>query len=64
VKASGCDDAAAAVHHFGFELSLQGLDLAEDGETARGAAHLTLELAEDFVQTLGGGPEGWIVLSR
>jgi hypothetical protein len=52
------------VHHFGFELGLEGLDLTEDGEAAGGAAHLALQLIEHFVQTLGGGPEGWVVLSN
>ena len=31
---SGGDDAPAAVHHFGFQFSLQGLDLAEHSQTA------------------------------
>jgi hypothetical protein len=52
------------VHHFGFEFRFQILHLTEDGETAGGAAHLALQLAEDFVQAFSGGPEGWVVLSR
>jgi hypothetical protein len=52
------------VHHFGFEFSLKGLNLAENGEATRGAAHLALQLAEDFVQALRGGPESRVVLSR
>jgi hypothetical protein len=60
---SGGYYSAAAVHHLGFEFSLKGLDLTEDGETARRAAHLALKLVEDFVQPLGGGPEGRVVLS-
>jgi hypothetical protein len=56
-------DAAAAVHHFGFKLGLEGLDLAEHGETSGRAAHLALELVEHFMQALGGGPEGGVVLA-
>jgi hypothetical protein len=52
------------VHHFGFEFRFQGLHLAKDGEAAGGAAHLALQLAEDLVQALSGGPEGRVVLSR
>lgn len=63
-KESGGDDAPTPVHHFGFEFGLEGLDLAEDGETAGGAAHLALQLAEDFVQALSGGPKSGVVLSR
>ena len=63
-KGSGCDSPAAAVHHFGFEFRFQILHLSEDGETAGRAAHLALQLAENFVQAFSGGPEGWVVLSR
>jgi hypothetical protein len=52
------------MHHFGFQFGLEGLHLAEDGEATGGTAHLAFQLAEDFVQTLGGGPEGGVVLSR
>jgi len=52
------------VHHFGFQLGLKGLHLAEHGETTGRAAHLVLKLVEDLVQALGGGPKGWVVLSR
>jgi hypothetical protein len=61
---SGGDDAAAVVHHFGFQLGLERLDLAEHGETPGRAAHLALELVEDLMQPFGGGPESWVVLSR
>jgi hypothetical protein len=54
----------APVHDFGFEFSFKGLDLTEDSEAARGGAHLALELVEDFVQPLSGGPEGRVVLSN
>jgi hypothetical protein len=57
-------DASAAVHDLGFELGFQGLHLAEDGETARGGAHLALQLVEDLMEPLGGGPEGRVVLSN
>lgn len=60
---SGGRDAVAAVHHFSFQLCLKGLDLAKNGETAGRTAHLALKLVEDLVQPLGGGPEGWVVLS-
>jgi hypothetical protein len=53
----------AAVHHFSFELGFEGLHLAKNRQTAGGAAHLPLQLVEDFMQPLGGGPEGWVVLS-
>jgi hypothetical protein len=61
---SGGVYAAAAVHHFGFELRLQSLDLAEHREAAGVAAHLALELAEDLMQPLSGGPKGGVVLLR
>jgi DNA-binding transcriptional LysR family regulator len=61
---SGGGDAAAAVHHFGFELGFKGLNLTEHGEAAGRAAHLVLELVEHFMQALSGGPEGGVVLSR
>jgi len=54
----------AAVHDFGFELGLEGLDLTEDGEAARRSTHLALKLVEDFVQSLSSGPEGRVVLSN
>jgi hypothetical protein len=59
---SGSDGATAAMHHFGFKLGLEGLDLAKHGEATGGAAHLVLKLIEDLMQTLGSGPEGWVVL--
>jgi hypothetical protein len=64
MKGSGGGDATRTMHHFGFEFGFEGLDLAENGEPARRAAHLALQLAEDLVQALGSGPEGWVVLSR
>jgi len=60
---SGGDGTAATVHHLGFEFGFKGLNLAEHGKAARRAAHLPLELVEHFMQTLGSGPEGWVVLS-
>ncbi len=54
----------AAVHDLGLELGFELLDLAEDGEAARRGAHLALELVEDLVQPLGGGPEGGVVLTN
>jgi hypothetical protein len=54
----------AAVHDLGFELGLEGLDLAEDGKAARRGAHLALKLVEDLMQPLSGGPEGRVVLSN
>jgi hypothetical protein len=54
----------AAVHDFGFQLGLERLDLAEDGEAAGRGAHLALQLIEHFVQTLSRGPEGRVVLSN
>jgi hypothetical protein len=60
----GSHDAAAAVHHFGFEFGFEGLHLAQHGQAAGRAAHLVLELVEHFVQPLSGGPESWVVLSR
>jgi hypothetical protein len=51
------------VHHFGLELGFEGLHLTEDGEATGRTAHLAFQLVEDFVQTLGSGPEGWVVLS-
>jgi hypothetical protein len=61
---SGREGPVAAVHDLGFELGFEGLDLAEDGKAARGGAHLGLELVEDLVQPLGGGPESRVVLSN
>ena len=58
----GCG-AAAAVHHFGFKFGLEGLNLTKDGKAAGRAAHLALKLMEDFVQPLGRGPKGRVVLS-
>ncbi len=52
-----------AVHDLGLQLSLEVLDLTEDGQAAGRAAHLALELMEDLMQTLGSGPEGRVVLS-
>ena len=60
---SGGGDAMAAVHHFGFQFSLKGLDLAKHSETAGRTAHLALKQMEDLMQPLGSGPEGWVVLS-
>jgi hypothetical protein len=60
---SGGSDAMAAVHHFRFQLSLEGLDLTEHRETTGRAAHLALKQMEDLVQTLGSGPEGRVMLS-
>jgi hypothetical protein len=57
-------DAAAAVHHFGFKFGLESLDLAEHRKAAGRAAHLSLELIENLMQPLGGGPERRVVLSR
>jgi hypothetical protein len=54
--------AAAAVHHFGFKLGLEGLDLAKDGKPTGRAAHLALKQVENLMQTLSSGPEGWVVL--
>jgi hypothetical protein len=62
--ASGGVDAVAAVHDFGFQLGLESLNLAEDGEATRRGAHLALQLIEHFVQTLCSGPEGRVVLSN
>jgi hypothetical protein len=61
---SGGSDAAASVHHFGFEFGFEGLDLAKHSKALGRAAHLALQLVEYFVQPLGGGPERWVVLSR
>ena len=61
---SGSGDTAAAVHDFGFEFGFEGLNLTKDSKTTGRAAHLMLKLIEDFVQSLGSGPEGWVVLSR
>jgi hypothetical protein len=52
------------MHHFGFQFRFKGLHLAEHGQTTGRAAHLALELVEHFVQPLGSGPEGWVVLLR
>jgi hypothetical protein len=52
------------MHHLGFQLSFKGLHLTQNRKTARRAAHLVLELMEDFVQPLGSGPKGGVVLSR
>jgi hypothetical protein len=51
------------MHYLGFQLSLEGLDLAEHREAAGRAAHLALQQVEDLVQPLGSGPEGRVVLS-
>lgn len=59
---SGSVDAVAAVHHFGFKFGFEGLHLAEDSQTTGRAAHLALQLVEDLVQPLSGGPEGRVVL--
>jgi hypothetical protein len=56
-------DAAALVHHLSFKFSFQGLDLAQPRKAGGGDADLPLQLAEDFVQALGGGPEGGVVLA-
>jgi len=61
---SGSGGAPAAVHHLGLELGFEGLDLAQDGEAAGGSADMALQLVEDLVQPLGGGPEGRVVLSN
>jgi hypothetical protein len=51
------------MHHFGFQLGLQGLDLPKHSEATGGAAHLTLQQVEDFMQPFGSGPEGRVLLS-
>jgi hypothetical protein len=60
---SGDGSRLVAVHDFGLQLGLKGLDLTEHGEAARRTAHLAFQEMEDFMEAFGRGPECGVLLS-